>query len=402
MKLRRPGGIGDRYHRYIDRKIRGAGGPGNGSQFLFELEGALDPEELRTRLDGLPGPWDSIPLTLDDSGAGPDAFFCSWFAREFPGPGVPEPLEVVLGRHEGSSLLLLRWNHVLMDAPGADLLVRMLDGEPPERFRLHDQPPTLWRRVARRGILANAWTVHANVLRFVLSALPPPIQRRVRKEEVAPRVLFEVLDEVSLARIDRRTAELAGPLEGSHFLLACAARAVASVLDARPGDRLLVPCPLDVRPPAWRGPVFTNYFTSVLLRLKVGDLATAASAVDAVKRRFRLALRRRQDVSNLFMMGMARFLPYPVMRFLMEGPAWRDHASLYYSKVDLKAGADGVLLGLPLRSTRIASSVVRHPGITVLFCRCGGRLTVSVVGAGFDRDDELMAQLLDLLLGRED
>jgi len=401
VKGRRRGGIGDRYHRYVDRKIRGAGGPGNGSQFLFSLEGRLDPDALRARLDRLRGPWDGVPLRLDDSGLDAEGMFNAWFARTFPRPDGSEPLEVVLGEHEGESLLLLRWNHALMDAPGADLLVRMLDGEPPERFRLHDQPPTLWRRVARRGLLANAWTVHANILRFVLSALPSPVQRRVEREEPPPRVRFAVLDEVSTARIDRRTAELAGPLEASHHLLACAARATASTLGAGPRDRLLVPCPLDVRPPAWRGPVFANYFTSVLLRLRVGDLSSARSAVDTVKRRFRLALRRRQDVSNLFMMGLARFLPYPLMRFLMEGPAWRDHASLYYSKVDLKAGADGTLLGLPLRSTRIASSVVRRPGITVLFCRCAGALSVSVVGAGFRRDDELLKRLLADLQGME-
>jgi hypothetical protein len=174
------------------------------------------------------------------------------------------------------------------------------------------------------------------------------------------------------------------------------------VLGVGERDRLLIPCPLDVRPPAWRGPVFTNYFTSVLLRLKVGELASPAEAVDAVKRRFRQALRQRQDVSNLFMMGMARFLPYPAMRLLMEGPTLRDPASLYYSKVDLKAAADGTLLGLPVRSARIASSVVRRPGITILFCRCAGALTVSVVGAGFDRDDELRDRLVDLLLGRDD
>lgn len=402
MRPRRPVGIGDRYHRYIDKKIRGAGGPGNGSQFLFELKGLLDPELLRARLEALPGPWDSIPLRLDGDGGSADELFNAWFARPFPGPGVAEPLGVVLGEHRGDSLLLLRWNHALMDAPGADLLVRMLDGEPVERFRLQDQPPTLWRRVARRGLLANAWTVHANVLRFVLSSLPSPIQRRIRREEPPPRVRFTILDEVSAARVDRRAAELAGPLEGSHYLLACAARAAAATLGAQDRDRLLIPCPLDVRPPTWRGPVFTNYFTSLLLRLRVGDLATPASAVAAVKHHFRQALRHRQDISNLFMMGMARFLPYPAMRLLMEGPAWHDQASLYYSKVDLKAAADGTLLGLALRSTRIASSVARRPGITILFCRCAGALSVSVVGAGFDQDDELMERLVDLLLGRGD
>jgi hypothetical protein len=399
---RRPGGIGDRYHRYIDRKIRGDGGPGNGSQFLFELGARLDPAMVRARLDALDGPWDAIPLEVEVADSSPSELFNAWFAKPFPRPGGPEPLEVVVGQHGDRGLLLLRWNHALMDAPGADLLVRMLDGEPMERFRLHDQPPTLWKRVARKGLLANIWTIHANILRFVASSFPSPVQRRVRADEPPPRVRFAALDEVSTARIDRRTAKLAGPLEGSHYLLACAARAVAAVLGVGERDRLLIPCPLDVRPPAWRGPVFTNYFTSVLLRLKVGELASPAEAVDAVKRRFRQALRQRQDVSNLFMMGMARFLPYPAMRLLMEGPTLRDPASLYYSKVDLKAAADGTLLGLPVRSARIASSVVRRPGITILFCRCAGALTVSVVGAGFDRDDELRDRLVDLLLGRDD
>ena len=171
-------GIGDRFHHYMDRRMRAGGGTGNGSQFLFELEGRLDPEALRERLDALQGPWTEVPLEVLEGSPEVEAFFNEHYARDFPRPESAQPLQAILSLGQERSLLLLRWSHVLMDAPGGDLLVRMLDGEDPDRFRLHDSPPSLWKRASRGAWLRALLAVHAHALRFLLGSVPAPAQRR--------------------------------------------------------------------------------------------------------------------------------------------------------------------------------------------------------------------------------
>ena len=392
-------GLGDRYHRYIDRRIRAEGGPDNGSQFLFELDGRLDPALLRARLDGLPGPWTAVPLRVEEGDLSAADLFNRWFSQEFPRPDSEEPLHVILHLRAASSLLLLRWSHTLMDAPGADLLLQMLDGQPVERFRLHDDPPTLWRRVAGPGIWRPFFTLHLAAASFLRGALRPSWRRSRVTEGPPQQARFLLLDVDQTRRVDAHAALLAGPLEANHYLLACAARAAGEVLGAGPSDRVLLPCPMDVRPRAWRGPVFANYFSSVILRLTTAELADPRRAVGAAREQFRAALAEKQDVLNLFVMGLARFLPYVGMRLLIEGPGLRDPSTLYYSKVDLSVGRSGTLLGLPLRSWVIASSVLPDPGVTVLYSRCGDRLCATVVGSRFGREQELLDRVVALLLG---
>ena len=206
-------GIGDRFHRYMDRRMRSGGGTGNGSQFLFELEGRLDPEELGARLDALPGPWTRVPLQVLDGSPEIESFFNEHYARDFPRPESQEPLEAVLSLSDERSLLLLRWNHVLMDAPGGDLLVRMLDGEDPERFRLHDSPPSLWKRASRGSWLKALLAVHEHALRFLLGSIPGPAQRDRRADDPQPRARIALLDaeQQNHQLLTRKGVRLSGP-----------------------------------------------------------------------------------------------------------------------------------------------------------------------------------------------
>lgn len=415
-----PVGPGDLYHLFMDRRMRRGGGCGNGSQLVFELDGEVDEKDLRGRLDGLQAAcpvlaaglrsWPThrwqvrgahrIPLTVDDGGGDAEALFDRHFRRPFPPPDQPS-FEVVLAPGPRSRLLF-RWLHPLMDAPGAVRLLEILDGADPSLYRLHDQPPSLARRARGGPRWRLVVAVHNFLIRYLLRSIPPPKQAALPPGGPRPQVLWHTFGEEETRRIDERVTRLAGPLQANHAFLATAFMAAARTLGVRRGTRLLIPCPVNLRPPAWRGPVFANYFTSVLVQLGARKLGSLEQAVDAVRDGFRRALRRKEEAATFWMMGLSRWLPHPLYSLLMLGPTARDPASVYYSYVTLDAGRRGMLLGHPVRRCLAASHVLRPPGASLVFSRCAGRLTVAVPHNGFDRADDLLGGAVALLRGETD
>ncbi len=114
-------GTPDLFHRYLDRRMRSARGLGNGSQFVFELDGELEPGLLRARLDlvtaslpvlcaGLPDwpgrrwtavPDHVVPVRVETLDCSVDSWFSRRFGDAFVSPDRPS-LELVVGRGEGA------------------------------------------------------------------------------------------------------------------------------------------------------------------------------------------------------------------------------------------------------------------------------------------------------------
>lgn len=412
MTAAAPLGAGDLYHVFLDGRMRSGGGVGNGSQMLFELEGDVDVDALRARLDLLleacpilgmglarfPWRWRtvagwSIPLEVEDA-ASAEALYDRWFSTPFA-PLTEPSLRVVVGRGEGVSWLLVRWLHPLMDAPGGDRFLQLLDGADPTKYRLHDQPPSLVKRARGGSIPGLILAVHNFILRYLLLALVPA--RQARPQGGVMRVHWRTFDPEETAAVEARAAEAAGPLQANHFFLGAAFVAARRVLGLKPGGALLIPCPINLRPAAWRGPVFVNYFTPVLVRLPSSALGTLRTATAAVRDRFRLALRRREEAASFWMMGLSKWIPHPLYGLLMQGPTVGDPATLYYSKFTLACGRDQTLLGRPLLRFVASSHVLGRPGAAVVFARCGDRLTVAVPDTGLGRGDALLAEALRLV-----
>lgn len=409
-------GTGDIYDLYTDRRMRRGGGPGNGTQLLYELDGPVDPDDLRARLDRLleacpvlgagletwPGyrwqvrPGHRIPLEIVDE---PDVDALALYHRHFrafPPPEEPS-FSVVLAPGERRSVVIFRWLHPLMDAAGVHLLLRLLDGADPAGFKLHDDPPTLGRRARGGSLLRAAVAIHNFLIRYLFRALPPPIQGpwTAGRDTV---VRLHEFDEDETEQIDTRVRELAGFGGANHAFLAATFLAAARVLDTGRLSKLLIPSPMDLRPKAWRGPIFANYFSSVLLQLPARALTSLPAAVEAVKVTYRKALKRKEDAAAFFMMSLVRLLPHPLYSLLMLGPTGRDPATLYYAYADISP-PDGTLLGL--RATRAigAGQVLTPPGAVVQYWRCNGRLTACVTDRGFDRAEALLGEIVRALRG---
>jgi len=410
----------DLFHRYLDRRMRRARGLGNGSQFLFEVDGEVDRADLETRLaaamDAVPlarsgmAPWPArrwvvgpdftVPVTEEAVADGEDAvnaWFGRWFGEPFVAPESPS-IQVVLGRAAGRTAVLVRWLHLLSDAPGMDLFLRLVDGEDPERFRREQQPAAVLAR-ARGG--RPAWRRfvdgHDFALRHALRSLVPPHQASV-DPKARQTSLAATLTREETAALWARGRDLCG-MDRNALLVGALARAYAEAFGV-PGWRTLrIPVPISLRPPAWRGPVLGNWFTMLLVHVRVRDLGTLESAVAAVQADWRASLRRGADATTMAFMAPAGILPPSMARLFLDGPRLRDGASVNTSWVSLKAGATGSFLGHPLRRAVISSSILARPGLAGVFAEAAGRLSVAVPGQGGDAARALHEALLVTLRG---
>jgi hypothetical protein len=408
----------DLFHRYLDRRMRSARGVGNGSQFVFELKGEVDVELLRSRLADVsarlpvltaglqswPGrTWRPvadhvIPLrevVLDGS---VDSWFGRWFGEPFAPVGKPS-LELVVGRGDGRTAVLVRWLHALADAPGMDLLCRLLDGEDPKRFKLHVEPSALVRRVrGERSLWGRGLDLHQLVFRHLARSLPPPYQPRIDRR-ARQTVSTRTLTREETAATWARAARLGG-LDRNAFLVGALARACVRAWQPASWRSIRIPVPISLRPPAWRGPVLGNWFSMVLLQVPVRRLRTLEEAVGACRSAWRLALSRGEDRATMTLMGPAAVLPPWIARLFLDGPRLRDGATVNTSYVELQTGRKaGTWLGQPLERAIIASSILAPPGLAGIFAGCAGRLSVAVPGQAGASAEALHAELVALLLG---
>ena len=355
--------------------MRAHGGAGNVCQFAFELDGQLDIGFVRGRAErvgALLGP--EVPIRVTAATGDVEALFRLHWAAPVPGPESPV-LEIFVSSGDRSTLLV-RWPHARMDAPGADRFLQLLDGVDPEGFRLHDAPSSLLRRArGRLGWLRLGLALHALALR-TLSGLFLRRPWAPEPGDSAPDVRFHTFDADTTTRI-----QTAGGVAGNHRLLAAAAAGVAKALGADSEDDVLVPCPVDLRPGGWKGPVLSNYVSTVVLRLPVRSLASGESAGEAVRSRFLRAIRRHEDAALVHLYALAGRAPDALTRALFGA---RDPSSLLYSNVTLEAGASGSLLGLPVLRALVAAQVDRPPGVCVMLSTCASRLTVAVPTVGLD------------------
>lgn len=408
----------DLFHRYLDRRMRSARGLGNGSQFVFELHGELDLELLRSRLAELraqlpvltaglarwPGhTWrahadHAVPVREVALAGSVDSWFSHWFGEPFAPVDRPS-LELVVGRGDGRTAVLVRWLHALADAPGMDLLCRLLDGEDPAKFRLHAEPGALVRRVrGDRSLWRRGLDVHQLVLRHLARSVPPPFQPRVdrrARQTVCTRTLTRDETSATWAR-----ATKLGGLDRNGFLVGALARACVRAWQPASWRSLRIPVPISLRPPAWRGPVLGNWFSMVLLQVPVRRLRTLEEAVSTCRGAWRSALARGEDRATMTLMGPAGVLPPWLARLFLDGPRLRDGATVNTSYVELWTGRRaGTWLGQPLERAVIASSILAPPGLAGIFAGCADRLSVAVPGQGGGSAEALHAELVALLLG---
>lgn len=401
------GGI-DVFHWMNDRGMRARGLPGNHCIFVAELEGRLDPGALEARvaraIDLVPelalrvarwpvwplhweiGPRPRAPLVRvreTPSGELPGALLEELLADRVDGR---RPWAIDLVRTASRDAVVLRWFHSLVDARGADRLVRWLgaggaEGPPPpprEDERWQRAERVIAKRDRRERMEAmKAYNRHVMRLGETPILSPASAHPEPARRHGATRALRVHLTEEKTRAFDRRVRERARLAETSVMLLS-SARAVDALLVARgyAPPRYAVPLPLSLDPKAGSERMMGNNLTMMMFALDRASLGDEARAIAELADQQRAIVREKLDTGMIAALDFARWLPPQAYRFLSTRPFHGEMASFIFSNPGALTLEE--FAGVPVRDAYPLPAVVSPPGIQLTFTRYRGRLSAFV------------------------
>lgn len=377
----------------FDRAMQRGTQHGNVCHLLLQLDSPLSADDLRDHLDDhpfvawlaslrftplqwwKPARWvvdnDAPPLRIDEHRLDSIEELPSRFIHNLD--VEREPLVSFMLVHVGDrSAIVLRWHHALLDGRGAELLITALSTGLVDRETVTgtEMVPTtplterMWEAKAARDFVWKQST--GSVAFYAPPRAPKGAQIRVRRL---------VLDEAQTEEADRRSGHA---LMRSAWNLAISAAAVSAARPDAKGDYLLVPVPQDRRTRGARGPILANQLNLLFYRIRRDSLGDIGQAVKALTEQTRSIMRARLHQTYPVLLDLCRYVPLGVLNTIIRVPTWGRMATFGFSDVGDSLSELETLAGRRLVDIVHYPANMHPPGITVVFSRFRGRLSICV------------------------
>jgi hypothetical protein len=398
---------GDYFMHGQDHRMRRAGLPGNVCWVKLRLAAGLDVALLRERvaaspildwlarvdivrpLGMLPPLWRRAaqprPILFehdsrDGDGEGPDSLPPAARRRHLHADRGPA-LALDLVRHPDlTSRLILSWNHALMDARGAELILRHLNegmtakGAPAiENLIKPDQ----------RGWSLSGWWQSVKIARGSVKWLnesggEPLFSLMPAGPASACRNHYRVLtfSEQETARIDARCQLLTAGFRRSHFFLAASLRALHAIATRRGNQTgaYLVPVPHDTRRRGANGPIFSNHLSILFYRIEPRLAGRLSDILGELSRQMTDQIRTKFPECCMAALDMFKPLPLGFYVNHLGKPTRGKFATFCFSDSGETCAGMSKMLGGPIQSVSHQVATWRPPGLTVLFWTFSGRI----------------------------
>jgi len=383
------------YFTYVlDQEIRSAGLPGGYCGFALELASEPDLERLQQRLDWLverfpratarieqPGKryaWiptgRRIVLERHQSPDGKDTqrILIDIFNR-------PESLPLTLHWIAGGSggTLLLVWNHPLLDARGAKILLDFLGSDRPENFK---ESPSLieaklaqwsfWKK-CRLFLKAKRHNDESNRLD---SCLPTTVEQGPQVFRLKQR-RYSAEESQQIARLALQYTGLAGR---TLYYLGCFIRAMEQVGPPAAKAGYCIPYAFNLRRQNAPTPVFGNHVGCLFARATRAQAQQRTRLFEHLLAQHKQVVREELDFAYLPLMWLGQWLsPARYAQFLRKQNSGGELSSLWFSDIgDLSWGTKG-FLGVPVTGLSTMCWMTLPPGLALLVGQLDGRLSLS-------------------------
>ena len=398
---------GDYFMHGQDRRMRRCGLPGNVCRVALRLDKGLDADLLRRRVTDsplldwlarvrivrslplLPPRWHAAaePKTIFHehnasaaNGAEPGSLPPAVAERDLQAAEGPALALDLVGYADGTQHLVYSWNHALMDARGAELILRHLNAGPAVK-----EPPTVENLInpAQREWDLSKWWNSVKLARGSLewlrkSGSEPLFTLMPGTRPAGPcrgqcRLLS--FSEAEAARIDARCQSLNAGLRRSNFYLASTIRALHTVALGR-GNKdgaYLVPVPHDMRRRGANGPIFSNQLSILFHRIEPRQAVSLSQIIAELTRQMMDQIRDRFPEACMAALDMFKPMPLDYYVQHLGQPTHGKFASLCFSDSgETCAGMSDMLGGRITEVTHLVPTW-RPPGLTVLFWSFNGR-----------------------------
>jgi hypothetical protein len=398
---------GDYFMHGQDRRMRRYGLPGNVCRVALRLDGGLDAELLRRRvadspilnwlarvrivrsLPLMPPRWEAAtePKTIFHehngaaaNGAEPGSLPPAVVGRDLHAAEGPSLALDLVSHADGSKHFVISWNHALMDARGAEFILRHLnagDGvkDAPTMDNLINPAQQQWNlskwwnsvKLARGSM---AWLRKSgSAPLFSLMPGPHPVGACRGQQRLIS------FTEVETARIDARCQSLNAGFRRSQLYLASSIRALHTVAQAR-GNKdgaYLVPVPHDMRRRGTNGPIFSNQLSILFYRIEPRQAASLTETITELTRQMMNQIRDRFPEACMAALDMFKPLPLDYYVRHLGQPTRGTFASLCFSDSGETCAGMSDMLGGQITEVTHLVPTWRPPGLTVLFWSFSGR-----------------------------
>jgi len=406
---------GDYFVLAIDHEMRRAGMHGNTCRAFVHLDGRAEAEGLRAAIrasglaDWLAGAhvgraasagepvWQWSPDVGDvpieecsvpaDWGVGPD--LPPLAPQEDLRPDVPPNVRFrLMHRPDGTSVLVLLWQHALMDAHGAELLLQHISAagagaSPATRDVLglgHAAradgaaagPPT-------PGAAGAAWhhcmSFVGDVSRLPVASVTPCAPGGAGGRNRFRRIRFDRAESDAIrARIEGTGATVAR----SVFCMAVCMRALQGVLAERSVEpaAFLVPVPHERRKAGAAGPICSNLISFLFYRAEPADMVSLEGLIASLVRQMRSQVRAGIPASFEQAMEVFRRVPLGAYSRVVHGPSAGQVASFFFSDTGDSFRDAPRFLGARIRDVLHVPPVPFPPGVAIVAGQFGDRLSI--------------------------
>lgn len=412
----------DYFQLFLDRHHRATGQQGNVSRFAVYLHGPPDPEALRRRINDEPalqwlyglrlkatwpfqlprwqhnGKQQPIPLFIHKAGnISHDLPETVWAADINIRKQAPFRFDLVTYT-DGSSALVFSWNHIVMDARGAELLIRQLGrtGEAAGdlQYMAPAEAPLPVMESLQHARKVKAFLLDGNPIRPALLADRP--SRQYNKFHII------AFSETESRQVEANCQKYLARFGKSPVLLAATLRAFQQLLGPapHPDQQFWVPIPQDQRRKGMAGPVIANQVSFLFYRLLDTHLTDLQTAVNEISEQMISQMRAGIPKSYHIMMNLVRRMPIALYSHITKSPTRGALSSFFFSDTGHSLDDFTDFAGLPVADAIHYPPNAGIPGFTVIFMSVQNRLR-AVVGYTSDTMAADKPVLFERLLRKE-
>ncbi|MGR8930313.1 MAG: hypothetical protein ACU836_06700 [Gammaproteobacteria bacterium] len=383
------------YFTYVlDQEIRNAGMPGGYCGFALRMAAEPDLYKLQQRLDLLVERFPKASAKIEQQGkrytwiptgqrielqyyATKDDTDTQRTLLAIFNQREKQPLALHwIGNNTGGTLLL-NWNHPLLDARGAKIVLDFLASEHPDKFKespsLIDAKLAQWRFWKNLQLLIKAKR-HNNEANSVDSCLPTT-------SVAGPQTLklkiqnFDAEQSKHIATLARQYTGLAGR---TLYYLGCFMRAMDQVGPPHVKAGYCIPYAFNLRRQNAPTPVFGNHVGCLFARAPRCQISDRKGLFDHLLNQHSKAVRDELDLAYLPLMWLGQWLaPARYAQFLRKQHSGNELSSLWFSDIgDLNWDKNGYL-GAPVIGMTMMCWMTLPPGLALLMGQVNGQLTLS-------------------------
>ena len=279
----------------------------------------------------------------------------------------------------GNSVLVLSWNHILLDGKGTSMLIKHLDDlwygmeTDPKHFF-----PAPEKKVGLLKHIRNMYQVKA----FVQQSSKAPIASIWRKGSQSKghfgfRSVHFTAEECKKAEAN---AFKNGARFGANlFYIAGCAHAVHEVnLQRSNAGDMWIPIPYDGRLRGAHGPMISNCVASLFYRLNDGSFAAVNKTVGSMSNQMASQMKEGMPKKYALLQRMMRHIPLGLYYLLISRAGGGGFASFLYSTTGDNFNQQHQLFGQTLSDITLLPAATFPPGLTFIFLKHNNALNINI------------------------